>query len=118
MRISQLQSLTNSEVSLILYIVNDVEPIIGPKMNIGKKELLWIRHNSLVQKLTRQQEKLTDEGKSVLNQILAKLNKTSQQEVEENELRQKLLNSETLTQMELNYEYPKTIELNQPDFQF
>ncbi len=118
MRIGQLQSFTNTELALMIYIVNEIEPIVSPKVIIGKKELLWIRNDDLLQKLVRQQEKLTDEGKIVINQILTKLKKTSKQEIEEEETRQKFLNSENLIQMEFNYEYTKSIKLNQPDFQF
>lgn len=118
MRISQLQSFTNTELSLLLYIVNEVEPIMGPKVEIGKNELLWIRHDDLLQKLVRQQDKLTDEGRVIFNQVLAKLSKTSQQEIEEEEARQKFLNSENLIQMELNYEYPTTKISDQSNFQF
>ena len=39
----------------------------------------------LLQKLSRQEPKLTPEGKAVLQGVIAKLNKTPQQEVEEYE---------------------------------
>ena len=50
MRISQLQSLTEQELQLILYVVNVLEPLTSPKIEIGPKELLWFRHDALLWK--------------------------------------------------------------------
>ena len=85
MRIGQLQALTQDELAFILYIVNVVEPIDIPKMEFNPKQLLWFKHDMLLQKLSRQEPKLTSEGKAVLQGVIAKLNKTPQQEVEEYE---------------------------------
>ena len=47
MRISQLQSLTQEELQLLLYVVNIVEPLTSPKIEIGPKELLWFKHDAV-----------------------------------------------------------------------
>ncbi len=119
MRISQLQSLNSLELALIIYIVNEIEPIQSPKTVImDKKDLLWVNHDALLAKLTRQESKLTEEGKTIFKNIMFKLNKTSIQEIEENEVYQKLLETENLKQMEFTYEYTKSSELSQSNFEF
>jgi hypothetical protein len=85
MRICQLQSLNEQELSLLLYIVNVADPIQFPKMEIGLKELLWIRDDMLMWKLSQQQKNLTDEGKTVLDGLMIKLNKTPIKEAEDYE---------------------------------
>ena len=58
MRISQLQSLTQEELQLLLYVVNMVEPLTFLKREIGPKQLLWFKHEMLVQKLTESRIKI------------------------------------------------------------
>ena len=99
MRICQLQSLNEQELSLLLYIVNVADPITIPKMEIGLKELSWIRDDMLTWKLSQQQKNLTDEGKAVLDGLMIKLNKTSIKEAED-------------------YEHTTKPELTQSEFQF
>ena len=83
MRISQLQSLTEEELQLLLYIVNVVEPLTIPKIEIGPKELLWFRHDALLWKLSQQESKLTPEGQTIFQGLMAKLNKKATQEAKE-----------------------------------
>lgn len=85
MRIGQLQSLTQDELALLLYIVNVIDPISIPKMEFGPKELLWFKHDALLWKLAQQEPKLTPEGKEIFQGLMSKLNKTPQQEQEEYE---------------------------------
>ena len=118
MRIGQLQSLNNIELSLLLYILNVVEPVEAPKFEIGKKELLWLRHDHLLAKLARQESKLTEEGKELYKRVITKLNKTPFEESQEWEEIEKLYEKENLQQLELKYEYPTTEKLTQSDFQF
>ena len=100
MRINQLESLTESELSLLLYVVNILEPIKSPSFHIETpKELLWVKHDALIWKLSQHQSKLTDEGKLVFDGLLAKLNKTPEQERED-------------------YERATNTELTQSEFQF
>jgi len=85
MRIGQLQSLNEQELSLLLYIVNVADPIKSPKIEIGLKELPWIRDDMLAWKLSQQQKNLTDEGKAILDSLMFKLNRTSIKEAEDYE---------------------------------
>jgi hypothetical protein len=85
MRISQLQSLTQEELQLLLYVVNIVEPLTSPKIEIGPKELLWFKHDALLWKLAQQESKLTPEGQIIFQGLMSKLNKTASQEVKEHE---------------------------------
>ena len=100
MRFSQLESLTDSELSLLLYVVNVLEPIQSPNFHIAKPtQLLWVRHGALLWKLAQHQSKLTDEGKEIFNSLMVKLNKTPEQERED-------------------YERATNTELTQSEFQF
>jgi hypothetical protein len=85
MRISQLQSLTQEELQLLLYVVNIVEPLTSPKIEIGLKQLTWFKHDELIKKLTNQESKLTPEGQVVFKGLMTKLNKTATQETKEYE---------------------------------
>jgi hypothetical protein len=82
MRNGQLQSLTDDELSLLLYVVNVIDPLKAPKIEIGPKELLWFKHDALLGKLSQQETKLTPEGKVVYDGLMAKLKMTPQQEAE------------------------------------
>lgn len=81
MRIGQLESLTNDELSLLLYVVNVLEPLSVPKIEIKPKELLWYKHDVLLWKLTQIQSKLTDEGKPIFESLMTKLNQTLQEQI-------------------------------------
>lgn len=70
-----------------------------PKMEIGVKELPWLRHDMLVEKLVRQKDKVTPEGLEVLKSLVAKVTRHPIHEAEENE--------RSLRQLP-----------NQPEFQF
>jgi hypothetical protein len=106
------------EIAFLLYIVNEIEPIQSPKVEIKKDNLVWIRHDELLMKISRQEPKLNAEGKEVFKTLMSKLNKNSFQESEENEIQQKLIDSENLKQTEFNYEYPKSNEPCQSNFEF
>jgi len=99
MRINQLGLLTEQELSLVLYVVNVLEPLQSPKIELGLKELPWLKHESLIWKLKQHQSKLTDEGKEIFNSLMTKLNKTPQQENED-------------------YERATNTQLTQSEFQF
>ena len=85
MRISQLQSLTQEELQLLLYVVNVMEPLINPKIDIGSKELLWFKHDVLLQKLSKHESKLTPEGQVIFKNLMTKLNKTATEEAKDYE---------------------------------
>jgi hypothetical protein len=82
MRIGQLETLTEDELALLLYIVNVIEPLGAPQMEITAKQLLWFKHDSLVWKVVKQESKLTPEGKEIFKSLMTKLNTTAQQEAE------------------------------------
>lgn len=84
MRISQLQSLTDLELSIILYTVNVLEPIRPPHVEITPELLLFIKHNALIEKLNRVGSKIKPEYKSIFDNLIVKLNKTWMDEVNEN----------------------------------
>lgn len=85
MRISQLQSLTQEELELLLYVVNIIEPLTAPKIEIGPKQLLWFKHDMLLRKLANQESKLTSEGQIIFKGLMTKLNKTAIQEAKDYE---------------------------------
>lgn len=85
MRPDTIKFLTEDELGLLLYIVNVVEPMTLPKMEIGVKELPWLRQQQLVEKLIRQNDKLTPEGQAILKTLVAKVTRHPIHEAEENE---------------------------------
>ncbi len=99
MRISQVELLTEQELSLLLYVVNILEPLQSPKIELGLKELPWLKHESLIWKLNQHQSNLTDEGRIIFHSLMLKLNKSPQQERED-------------------YERATNTELTQSEFQF
>jgi len=82
MRISQLESLTEMELSLLLYIYNVLDPI-RPPIEMTPRLLLSLRHDMLLWKLSQIQPKLNEDGKKVLTTLMTKLNKTWVDEVTE-----------------------------------
>lgn len=84
MRIGQLESLTQNELGLLLYVVNVLDPL-NPPMEISPKMLLCFKHDALLFKLVQQESKLTDDGKKVFHNLMTKLNRTWLQEVIDHE---------------------------------
>lgn len=84
MRISQLKSLNESELNLLLYIASVAEPVSFFTIN-KPSDILWIKHDDLIAKLNRHESSLNDEGKEVFKGLISKLNKTPEQEREEYE---------------------------------
>ena len=80
MRIGQLQTLSQDELSLLLYIVNAIDPTSIPKMEFQPKHLPWFDHDLLTWKVAQQESKLTPEGKEVFKNLMTKLNNTVEQE--------------------------------------
>lgn len=85
MRIGQLETLTEDELALLLYIVNVKDPVSSPKMEFSPKHVLWIKHALLLKKVETQEPNLTDEGKVIHKSLMAKLKKTWLEEIFENE---------------------------------
>jgi len=100
MRLSQLQLLDDSEISLLLYVVNVLDPIQSPKVDMeNPKNILWIRHDALLWKLSQHHSKLTESGKEVFKSLMTKLNKSPVQE-------------------HIDYEHSTNTTLTQSEFQF
>ena len=96
MRIGQLQSLTEDELSLLLYMVNVINPLSIPKLEITPERLLWYKHDWLIDSLIKCEPNLTATGKTICKDILYKLNRTAHQERKdyENTLHGELTQSE------------------------
>jgi len=99
MRIGQTELLTEQELSLLLYVTNILEPVQSPKIEIGLKELPWLKHEAIIWKLEQHQPNLTDEGQEVFKSLMTKLNKSPTQERED-------------------YEHSTNTKLTQSEFQF
>ncbi len=83
MRMDTLKCLNEDELSLLLYVVNCIEPMTIPKMEIGFKELPWFNQDRLIQKLAAQQDKLNQRGLEALQGLIAKITRYSHHEAEE-----------------------------------
>lgn len=83
MRISQLQSLTEDELGLLLYVYNVLEPI-RPPIELNPKLLLFLRHDMLISKMKSIEPKLKPENKPLLDGLIAKLNTTWVEELTTN----------------------------------
>ncbi len=82
MRMDTLRCLDDAELSLLLYVVNCIDPMTCPKMDIGVPELPWLNQERLINKLAAQESKLTTEGKETLRSLIAKLTRYPQHEAE------------------------------------
>jgi len=78
-----IKCLTEDELALLLYVVNVIDPMTIPKMEIGVKELPWLRQQLLVEKLLKQKDKLKPEGQEVLRSLVAKITKNPVDEAKE-----------------------------------
>lgn len=104
MRMDTLKCLNEDELSLLLYVVNYIDPMTYPKMEIGLKELPWLHQERLIRKLAAQEPNLNEKGKQALQGIIAKITRYSQDEAV-------AINNE-------ENERTKTRESNQSEFQF
>jgi hypothetical protein len=73
MTLNQLQTLTEEELALALYIVNVVEPTELPKMEFKPRHLTWFKRDALLQKFIRAVPKLNPQGFAVLASLFFKL---------------------------------------------
>jgi hypothetical protein len=100
MRMDTLKCLNDDELSLLLYIVNHIDPITIPKIEIGIKEIPWLRQDLLINKLSAQQFKLNKRGLDALQGLVAKITKYSHHEASEYECSQRPLFSQSEFQFE------------------
>ncbi len=100
MRISQLESLTEQELSLLIIVIQTLEPITSPKFEIKTlKDITFLTPELIISKLKNQEKNLNDEGKLIYQSLIAKLSMTSIQE-------------------NIDYENSTKPELTQSEFQF
>lgn len=70
----KINSFTEDELALILYILN-VESPVRPKMEIREKDLIYFRDPVLLWKFSQLQPRITDEAMPIYNGMMAKLNR-------------------------------------------
>ena len=51
MTLNQLETLTEDELALALYVVNVIAPLEVPKMTFEPRHLTWFKHDMLIKKL-------------------------------------------------------------------
>lgn len=73
MTLNQLKTLTEDEMALALYIVNVIEPLDIPKIELEPRHLTWFRHDALVHKLVRAFPRLLPEGHPIFVSLMEKL---------------------------------------------
>jgi hypothetical protein len=73
MTLNQLQTLTDDELAIALYVVNHLSPPGIPPGPFDARDLTWFKHLSLVQKLVDSFSKLKPEGHAVYKSLMEKL---------------------------------------------
>lgn len=73
MTINQLETLTESELEMILYIVNIIDPMTFPKVEFQPRTLTWFKHKMLVQKLVNAFPRVLPEGHATYQSLMNKL---------------------------------------------
>ena len=73
MTLNQLETLSEDEVALALYIVNVVAPPALPKMTFEARHLTWFNHEQLIKKFLNVFHQLNSDGHSVYVSLMQKL---------------------------------------------
>lgn len=73
MTLNQLQSLDDTEVGVILHIVNVIDPMTFPKIEFTPAQLVWFRHDMLVNKLMNGASHLKGESAPIFISLMGKL---------------------------------------------
>lgn len=73
MTLNQLETLTEDEVSMALFIVNHVFPLESPKMELSPRHLTWFKHDALIKKLIAAFPRIKPEGHAIYVSLMAKL---------------------------------------------
>ena len=73
MTLNQLESLTEDELAMVLYIVNVIVPPEAPKMEFEPRHLTWFKHDMLMKKILEVFPKLKPEGHDTYKSLLEKL---------------------------------------------
>lgn len=72
MTLNQLQTLSEDELCLCLYVVNITFPTL-PKIEYEPRNLTWIRHDMLIKKLTDAFPRLNPEAHPIFTSLMEKL---------------------------------------------
>jgi hypothetical protein len=73
MTLNQLQTLTEDELAMALYIVNVIDPLTLPQMEFTPQQLVWFKHDMLIQKLLNAFPRLKPEAFSIYLSLMEKL---------------------------------------------
>lgn len=73
MTLNQLQTLTEDELAMALYIVNHISPPVIPPLPIYARDLTWFNHQALVQKFLDSFPKIKPEGHAIFQSLMEKL---------------------------------------------
>lgn len=73
MTLNQLETLTEDELAMCLYIVNVIDPLAAPKMEFEPRNLTWFKHEFLVKKIVNSYTRLLPEGHATYVSLLDKL---------------------------------------------
>src|SRR5690348_8372078 len=76
MTLNELETLTEDELALALYIVNVIEPVQVPKMEFEPRHLTWFKRDALIQKLLRAVPRMHPEGHPIFISLMAKIGVT------------------------------------------
>ena len=73
MTLNQLETLTEDELALVLYVVNVIAPLDVPKMTFEPRHLTWFKHDALIKKLLDSFNRLKPEGHATYVSLMQKL---------------------------------------------
>lgn len=73
MTLNQLNSLDEQELSMLLYICNVLAPLDIPKIQFEPRQLTWIRHDMLINKLLNSFKSVNLEGHATYISLMQKL---------------------------------------------
>lgn len=73
MTLNQLETLSEDELALALYIVNVVAPPVLPKGPFEPRHLTWFNHEQLIRKFLEIFSKLTPDGHATYVSLMQKL---------------------------------------------
>lgn len=73
MTLQQLSNLNEDELAIALYIVNRIDPLGCPKVELNPRHLTWFKHDMLVKKLLNSFPRLKPEGHATYTSLMEKL---------------------------------------------
>lgn len=73
MTLNQLQTLTEDELAMALYIVNTISPPGIPPGPFEPRELTWFKHHALIQKFIDSFPKIKPECHTIYKSLMEKL---------------------------------------------